>query len=156
MGRIRYFLCAAGALAVAVLAFANGTAADPLDDARDARRAGDTAVLAKLSEASAPREARLEAIRQARWLRMPELALEPLARLAGGRDPLLAPEATFAAYTIAVGLDALTLQAHEITLAELRPARDLLTALARDATARGDLRQLAGAAARQLAALGER
>lgn len=143
-------------LVVAAVGTASFVAAAPLDEARDAQRAGDAAVIAVLEDDDATRAARLAAVRQAPWLRMPELALESLARIAAGRDPTLAPEAALALHSIATTLDPLTLEAHEVPLDALRPARDALRALFRDRTARADIRELASSAASHLDALSSR
>lgn len=156
MTRIRYFLCLCTIVALGVVGWSRTSSADPLDTADDARRAGDGAVLARLSDAGASREARLVAIRQALWMQRPERALASLARIAGGRDPVLAPDATFAAYTIALALDPLTLEAHEVAIADLDAAKSELTRLASDTTARPDLRVLARDAAGQIASLSAR
>lgn len=155
MSGFRHFLLAT--LTALVLAWtATGRAEDPLDDAREAQRAGDTAVLAVLRNEQASTRDVLSAIRRARFLRMPELALEPLARVALGRDPALAPEAALVSHVIATSLDLATLESHEITPSELEAAKTLLTRLARDTSARADLRALAANAARHIAALTER
>jgi hypothetical protein len=150
----RHFLHVA--LSGVALASMSVAMAAPLDEAREAQRAGDGAVLATLADAAASRVDELEAVRRARWLRMPELALEPLARLAAGRDPALAPEAAFVAHEIATSLDPLTLEAHEVALASLATARDALRALGRDGTARPDIRALASSAASHIDALSTR
>lgn len=150
----RHFLGAAVAAVVAFAAVLGAASASHLDESIGARRAGDPAVLATLTSPETTRAARLEAIRRARFLRMPELALAPLAALAAGRDPQLAPEAVLIAHIIATELDPLTLEAHEVALRDLAPARAALGALGRDRTARPDIAALARNAAAHLRALG--
>jgi len=123
---------------------------DPLELARLARRAGDTAILEALAASETPEALRLRAIRAARFLRAPETALGPLAALAAGRDPTLAPAAAISAYRIATALEAQELDAREADWAALAEARTALLRLRDDATARADLRQAAGFAAESL------
>jgi hypothetical protein len=129
-------------------------ALDPLELARLADRLGDGAVLAALEDPSATPLVRLRAARAARFLDAPEAALAPLAALARGRDPVLAPAAALAAYRVAAALTLAELEAREASVEALAPAREALAALGADESARGDLRRLARFAAAALAALG--
>jgi hypothetical protein len=129
-------------------------ALDPLELARLVDRVGDGAVVAKIGDATSAPAVRLRAVRAARFLDAPEAALLPLAELARGRDPILAPAAALAAYRIASALTLPGLEAREAALAELQPARRALDALGADESARGDLRGLALFAAAALEALG--
>lgn len=129
--------------------------ADPMELARAVDRHGDDAVLARLDERS-PRDVRLAATRAARFMRSPELALERLARLAAGRDPILAPAAARAALFIATELDVDALASREVDPATLTQARALFAALEADETAREDLRAAAAAIVRALGELGVR
>ena len=129
------------------------TSADPMELARVVDRLGDGAVLDRLAEDS-PRTVRLSAVRAARWMTGPELALAPLAELASGRDPLLAPEAARATRVIVEGLTADGLARREVEPASLSTARRRLAALAADESARSDLRAAAMIAADVLDALG--
>jgi hypothetical protein len=115
---------------------------DPLELARVVDRLGDRAVLERLDDETAF-TARLSAIRAARFMRAPERALEPLAEIAKGRDPVLAPAAAIAVHRIARSL-----RADEIVARESDPEivdRTLvhLDALASDPLARADLVRLA-------------
>lgn len=127
--------------------------ADPMELARVADRLGDAAVLARLGEGQS-RDVRLAAIRAARFIDGPELALEPLARIAAGRDPLLAPAAARAALAIAGELDLDALAQREVEPSSLSAARALFVALSRDARARADLRAAAEHVAARLEQLG--
>jgi hypothetical protein len=125
--------------------------ADPLDLARAAHRAGDALVLARLGHGSVAQQ--LGAVRCAPFLAAPESALGLLSVIATGRDPDLAPEAVRAALTIARALTLEDLARREAELSGLLPARAALRRLSADASARGDLRRAAAAAAGALAAL---
>jgi hypothetical protein len=125
---------------------------DPLALARWVDRRGDAALLDAL-ESDRP-ALRLAAIRAARWMSGPEAALEPLARLAAGRDPDLAPAAALACYRIVRDLDAVALDRREVLRGRLAPARKALAALQGDGAARLDLRRLAGFSVEGLEALG--
>lgn len=128
--------------------------ADPMELARVVDRLGDGAVLARLAAERAP-AVRLAATRAAPFLDAPEHALEPLSRLAAGRDPRLAPAAARAALTIARALDLDALSLREFDPAALAPARERFAALAADASARADLRAVAGLIVARLSALTE-
>lgn len=125
---------------------------DPLELGRLAQRVGDARVQAVLSDEEASALARIRAIRAAPFLEVPEATLESLARIARGRDPLLAPAAALAAYRIAERISLVDVEANE-SAALLEPARRELGLLRDDGTARRDLRRLAGYAADGLAAL---
>lgn len=127
--------------------------ADPMELARVVDRLGDDAVLARLGDAQ-PLEVRLAAIRAARYLREPELALEPLARIASGRDPRLAPAAMRSALTIASALDLDALSQREVEPSSLSSARTLFLELSRETSARADLRTAAEYVAARLEQLG--
>lgn len=129
--------------------------ADPMELARVVDRLGDGAVIARLGEEK-PRAVRLAAARATPFLREPERALEALAVVAAGRDPLLAPAAAHAALTITRALDPDELARREVDPASLIGARDRLAALAQDESARPDLRIAAGIARERLEALGAR
>ncbi|MCB9591798.1 MAG: hypothetical protein H6719_03605 [Sandaracinaceae bacterium] len=117
---------------------------DPLALARVIDREGDGVVLEALEGDAPP----LAAIHAAPFLRAPEQALGPLARIAAGRDPWRAPAAMQAISRIASGpvLDGMTSREGE-------PLDDVLASLdqlAADATAREDLRGAAALARSQL------
>ncbi len=126
---------------------------DPLDLARVVDRIGDAAVIARLAPET-PIAVRAIAVAAAPRMHAPEDALAPLAAIAAGRDPDLAPRAAAALLTIARSLDARSLDARESDRADLGPARISLTALAADETARADLRRAAQLADAALADLG--
>ncbi|MFO0686879.1 MAG: hypothetical protein U0234_32750 [Sandaracinus sp.] len=126
---------------------------DPLELAHAVDRLGDAAIVERLGEGT-PIAVRALAVAATPRLHQPEQALAPLAAIAQGRDPDLAPRAAQAALTIATSLDERTLDAHEVDRAELTPARTALAAIAADATARADLRRAAGRADAALADLG--
>jgi hypothetical protein len=121
--------------------FAAITDADPMELARAVDRLGDDAVLSRLS--AGPREVRLAAMRASPFMAGPELALEPLAATAAGRDPLLAPAAASAALTILRSLDLDGLRRREVDPRSLSGARGLFEALSTDRSARADLRAAA-------------
>jgi hypothetical protein len=127
--------------------------ADPMELARVVDRLGDDAVLTRLAGDS-PRPVRLAAAHAAPFLREPELALAPLAELAAGRDPRLAPASAASLLTVARALDPDALARREVDVATLAPVRARLAALRDDASARRDLRVAAESADASLEALG--
>lgn len=129
--------------------------ADPMELARVVDRLGDDAVIERL-DAARPREVRLAATRAAPFMSWPELALAQLARIAAGRDPLLAPAAAQAAVVIARGLDVDQLRRREVDPASLAAARAAFEALSRDEDARADIQAVAGMVASMLERLGAR
>jgi hypothetical protein len=126
---------------------------DPLELARAVDRIGDAALLARLGEET-PADVRLLAVRGAPQMHAPERALEPLARIAAGRDPDLAPAAALSASRIARALDPQALEARETLPSDLAAARTVLEALAADETARADIRRAAGMAVDAIGAAG--
>jgi hypothetical protein len=117
---------------------------DPLEIELRVRRSGDDAVLALLrEEAHASFEQRLTVIEGARWLRAPECALEPLARIAAGRDSILAPRASAVALDMVRELSADQLTRRDVLWFEIQPARDRFALIAEDSSARPDLRLVA-------------
>ena len=127
-------------------------ATDPLELARRVDRFGDVQMLALLEKAR-PRRHRFAAILGSPFLRAPEAALPRLLPIAAGRDPTLAPAAARAILAIARTLSAMALSAREASSAALRGVIRGLEGLARDQTARGDLRRMAELAALELRAL---
>lgn len=125
---------------------------DPLELARVVDRIGDAAILARLAPET-PIAVRALAVAATSRMHAPEDALVPLAQIATGRDPDLAPRAAFALLTISRSLDARSLDARERTRSDFTPARTTLTALAADETARTDLRRAAQLVAAALADL---
>ena len=125
---------------------------DPLELERHADRVGDDAILAHLApDADAPFALRMGAIRAAPWLDAPERALEPLAALAAGDDPDLAPAAAFASQRIAVGLQVDDLVAREVDPSYPVGLASAWRVVADDESARPDIRRLAAATASTLA-----
>ena len=121
-----------------------GASLDPLDLARAASRAGDAVVERTLSSDEAePRQRRI-ALESAPFVHAPIRLVAPLARLASGRDPELAPAAMRVLVAIAERLVPNDLARDEVMPAELRAVIQSLRALRRDATAREDLRSAAG------------
>ncbi len=116
------------------------TSTDPLELARAVSRMGDTAVLQQLG-AEVDVGARLSAIRATPWLHAPEEALAPLADLARGRDPDLAPAAALSALTIARRLDADDLSAREVDGAILEAAIEAFRGIGDDEGCRRDIRR---------------
>jgi len=147
---------------VLVVAVASAQSVDPLVAAHDtdalelARvvdRVGDAAILARLTPET-PIAVRALAVVAATRLHAPEDALVPLAEIAAGRDPDLAPRAAQSLLIIARSLDGAALDTRERDRADFTPARARLTAIAADETARSDIRraaQLADAALADLA-----
>lgn len=125
---------------------------DPLELGRFVEKHGDRYVLLRL-HADYPADTRLAAVRAAPWLDAPERALVPLAHIAAGRDPELAPAAAWSAYRIATSLTPIALQQREVLWSNIAPARPLLLHLAADRTARADIRRVAAFAADALAHL---
>lgn len=157
-------------IALSVLAVTSGSAApiraqdgtrdplvaaggDPSELARAVERAGDEAVIERLSDGT-PTSTRLAAIHAAPRMQGPERALERLAQIAAGRDPDLAPAAARALLEIATALDPRDLDAREVMRDELAPARSAVRASAEDESARGDVRRAAAIADAALAELG--
>lgn len=126
---------------------------DPLELARVVDRVGDAGVVSRLADGT-PIAVRAVAVLAAPQMRAPEDSLVALVGLARGRDPDLAPRAALSALTIARRLDPQELDARECDRTSLAPARAGLEALARDETARADLRRAAELAAAALAELG--
>jgi hypothetical protein len=121
---------------------------DALELARVVDRIGDAAVLARLTPET-PTPVRALAVVAATRMHAPEDALAPLAEIAAGRDPDLAPRAAQSILAIARSIDERSLDARERDRADLAPARGAIAAIAADETARADLRracQLADAA----------
>ena len=146
-----------GATAQAVDPLVAIGSSDPVALARIVERLGDDAVLARLAAddgADVSADARLAAVRASVALRAPERALEPLAAIALGRDPDLAPAAARSILVIARALDPRDLDAREVMRAELAPALAAIAQLAADETARPDLRRAAAIAAELLGHLG--
>lgn len=123
----------------------------PLDSAQRRASAAPSANITDLE--SGALVTRLSAIRAAPFCAEPEATLPALVRLAAGRDPALAPAAAVAVHRIAEALTRPELEAHEADFGELDRARTTLVALARDGSARGDLRRLATLSASELSAL---
>lgn len=126
---------------------------DPIELARVVDRIGDEGVIARLTDETSA-AVRLAAIRATRAMDAPERALVPLAVIASGRDPDLAPAAALALLAIARELDPQALDGREVMRAELVPARSALAVLAADETARADLRRAAAVVLDALAQLG--
>lgn len=123
----------------------------PLDSAAQRARTPATARLEALRTGDLG--TRLRAIRSAPFDHAPEAALADLAEIASGRDPTLAPAAAVAAYRIANELGRAELDAHESDPARITDAKRTFEALSHDATARPDVRRLAGYVASVLASL---
>jgi hypothetical protein len=123
---------------------------DPLELARVVDRVGDAAVLARLSPET-PIAVRALAVVAAARMHAPEDALVPLAEIAAGRDPDLAPRASQSLLAIARALDERSLDARERDRADFTPARVALASLAADETARPDIRRAASLADAALA-----
>lgn len=162
MKRIRFAAACAWLVCTASLASAEPKGADALRAAaysdelslvRLATRAGDDAVLAALRAAGDP-ILQLAAIRAAPHIVDREEALLPLAEIAAGRDPELAPLAAWKVLYIAQELVRERLSVREIVPSALGPVRAVLKALEADATARADIRLYAAHASHLLGTLG--
>jgi len=123
----------------------------PERSATEARWRAEDAALAAITEGDVAD--RLRAIQRTSELEVAPLALPVLAPIAAGDDPILAPAAASAAWRIARALELDALIADELDLTPLRDARAGYLALANDASARPDLRQLAAFVADALAQL---
>jgi hypothetical protein len=126
---------------------------DELDLAALVARIGDDAVLESLAEGK-DSVIRLAAIRATPYLLSQELALQPLAALAQGRDPDLAPAAARRALVIAQALALEDISARELLPDSFRAAELQLAALANSTTAHGNVRLCAGQAAHLLRVIG--
>jgi hypothetical protein len=126
--------------------------ADELDLAALASRIGDDGMLEALAEGK-DISLRLSAVRSTPYLLNPELALVPLAQMAAGRDPDLAPAAARRALRIAQALALEDLATRELSPTSLQEAKRLLSAIANESSARPDVRLCAGQAAHLLAML---
>jgi hypothetical protein len=115
---------------------------DPLELARVVDRLGDGAVIERLAADTAPGVC-LSAIRAARFMHAPERALERLAEIGKGRDPVLAPAAMLAVWRIARSLRPDEILARESDPAIVERAIEHLRTLAADELARRDLVRLA-------------
>lgn len=114
--------------------------ADPLDLARVVARLGDEAVLTRLGDPQSA-DVRLAAIRATPSLTAPEHALGPLAEIAAGRDPDLAPAAAMAALEIAERLSADDLVRRETERAIIDAAIEAMRAIGNDESCRRDIRR---------------
>ncbi|MAQ17375.1 MAG: hypothetical protein CMN30_21585 [Sandaracinus sp.] len=144
-----------GALVIAPVAAQDGepgleSLGDPLEIERYVDTNGDDAVVEALTNEDARLESRLGAIRAAPWLTGPERALGPLARLAAGDDPDLAPAAGRAGQRCAEAIAVDGLTAREEDPAILGEAAAEWQAVADDETARPDVRAVAAATAQAL------
>jgi hypothetical protein len=126
---------------------------DELDLAALVARIGDDAVLESLAEGK-DSVIRFAAIRAAPYLLSQELALQPLAALAQGRDPDLAPAAARRVLVIAQALVLEDISARELSPDTFRAAELQLAALASSATAHRNVRLCAGQAAHLLKVIG--
>jgi hypothetical protein len=133
-----------------VAALADG---DPLVLAAWVQHAGDAAVLARLTPATEA-SIRLGAVRASVFLRDPEQALLPLAKLLSERDPEVAEAAARRVRQIAQALALQGLARREILPSELAPARAQLHAAAAETRLRPDLRRLLAEADQLLGSLG--
>ncbi|MDB4985661.1 MAG: hypothetical protein JWN04_839 [Myxococcaceae bacterium] len=118
--------------------FADADAIDELGVARVAEEAGDVTLRAYLLE-PVPRQRALIAVRASVHARAPEALLEPLAKLACGRDPALAPEAARASYEIASRLAVDELSAREVLRGDLGAARTALQCVEEKPPPRADI-----------------
>jgi hypothetical protein len=126
--------------------------ADELDLAALASRIGDDDVLESLAEGK-DISLRLSAVRATPYLLNAELALAPLAHMAAGRDPDLAPVAARRALRIAQALALEDLATRELSPTSLQETKRLLSAIADESSARPDVRLCAGEAAHLLGML---
>jgi len=104
---------------------AQPSATDELDLARAAEEGGDARLVAALREPLV-RQTAAWAARSAPHARAPEALIAPLARLACGRDPALAPEAAMALVRLSARLTPSELGAREVLQSDLRAAREAL------------------------------
>jgi hypothetical protein len=123
-----------------------------LDLAGLAARLGDDAVLTSLAEGE-DSVVRLSALRATTYLASPELALPPLAAIARGRDPELAPAEARRVLAIARALALQDASARELEPDTLRSTETLLNSLANSARAHPEIRLCAGQAAHLLSTL---
>ena len=126
---------------------------DELSLPRLAARVGDDAVLVALRAKDDP-ILQLGAIRAAPHIVDHDQALLPLAEIAAGRDPELAPLAAWKLLRITQELVREHLDVKEIVPSDLAPAKAVLTTLQADESARRDIRVCAATASHLLATLG--
>jgi len=117
---------------------ASARAVDELDLARVAEDVGDARLLAALQEPQ-DRCAAALAARAAAHARAPEALIVPLAKLACGRDPALAPEAAHTLLVLADQLSAAQLGAREVLAHDLVAARQALACRAQKPLPRADI-----------------
>jgi hypothetical protein len=122
--------------------------ADDLDLASLATRLGDNAVLDSLADGK-DTALRLAAVRATPFLNSQELALAPLAQIAQGRDPDLAPAAARRLVTIAQALE-LDNGAPRESASTFQDTELQLAGLAASTSTRRDIRLCAGEAAHLL------
>ncbi|HEY2732603.1 MAG TPA: hypothetical protein VGI70_01390 [Polyangiales bacterium] len=127
--------------------------AGELDLAGLVARVGDAAVLDAIA-AGHDSSLVFAAVRGATYLHDPEIALEPLAAIAEGRDPDLAPMAARHARAIAQALELSDLGARELSVPGLQNTAQRFDALAKQPSARSDIRRYAAETANLLHALG--
>ena len=120
--------------------------------ARTAEELGDAALAARLLGPGSSVD-KLLAVRASRYARAPEALLVPLAGLACGRDPQLAPEASFALLRIAEQLRPSELAVRESLRSDLQRAREALACAEAVPAPRADLVQQLTLAAALLGAL---
>ncbi|MDB4975505.1 MAG: hypothetical protein JWN48_3846 [Myxococcaceae bacterium] len=116
----------------------DGDAVDEIGLARIAEEAGDAQLAARIL-APSPRQQALVAVRASLHARAPEALLPALAKLACGRDPVLAPEAARACFEIAAHLSADALARREVLRSDLRAARTALQCSERAPAPRADI-----------------
>jgi hypothetical protein len=112
---------------------------DDLGLARLAEEAGDAWLLAHLVAPTARAEV-LAAVLASPFARAPEGLLAPLATLACGRDPALAPAAARALFDATSRLSPAALSAREVLQADLRSARQALHCSETEPLPRADIR----------------
>lgn len=120
-----------------------GASLDALDLARAANRAGDGGIARALSADETDPRSRRIALESAPYVHAPIRLVEPIGRLAAGRDADLAPAAMRVLIDVLERSTARDLARHEVMPSSLSGTRDLMRRLRRDTTAREDLRSAA-------------
>lgn len=116
-------------------------AGDPLDPialARMAEEVGDARLGAELSRGT-ERARVLSAARASAYAAAPEALVAPLATLACGRDPVLAPEAAYVLGALPARFSGPDFDVREVLRADLRQAREALRCVERTPPPRADI-----------------
>ena len=124
MRPVRYLTVVLSLASGLCAARADDDACDALALARLAEEEGHAQLLARLT--ASDREQALIGVRASAFAQAPELLVPALARLACGRDSVLAPEAAHVLRQLPARLQPSDLSAREVLVADLAAAREAL------------------------------